>query len=91
MEDLPRQVRICQNTSCRKLGSAKVLAAFQALPVEGVEILATRCLGQCGNGPMVLVLPDAIWYGGVHPDEVPAVVTKHLQGGTPVKGMLYST
>uniref|UniRef100_A0ACD5H1C6 Uncharacterized protein n=1 Tax=Desertifilum tharense IPPAS B-1220 TaxID=1781255 RepID=A0ACD5H1C6_9CYAN len=65
MEDLPRQVRICQNTSCRKLGSAKVLAAFQALPVEGVEILATRCLGQCGNGTdgFGLTRRHLVWWG----------------------------
>ena len=90
MENVPRQVRICQNTSCRKLGAPKVLAAFQALPVEGVEVVETGCLGQCGNGPMVLVLPEQVWYSGVRPQEVPAVVERHLKGGIPVKGMLYS-
>lgn len=38
---------------------------------------------------MVQVLPDEIWYGRVQPEEVPAVVERHLRGGQPVKAMLY--
>ena len=84
-----RTVLVCQSKACRKQGALKVLAAFQAHPVEGVEADASPCLGQCGNGPMVLILPEEVWYNGVHPDEVPAVVERHLQKGEPVKAMLY--
>jgi (2Fe-2S) ferredoxin len=38
---------------------------------------------------MVLVQPEEVWYSGVRPDEVPAIVERHLQGGEPVKAMLY--
>jgi (2Fe-2S) ferredoxin len=38
---------------------------------------------------MVLVQPEEVWYSGVHPDEVPGVVRRHLVGGEPVKSMLY--
>lgn len=84
-----RQVLVCQNCNCRKQGAAKVLAAFQAHPVTGVEVVGSSCLGQCGNGPMVLIAPDEVWYSRVHPDEVPAVVKRHLSGGKPVAAMLY--
>ncbi len=47
-------------------------------------------MGQCGNGPMVRVLPDDIWYGQVRPDEVPAIVEHHLQNGQPIRAMLYA-
>jgi len=82
-------VRVCQNRACKKQGAAKVLAAFKASVVPGVTVTATGCLGQCGNGPMVLVLPDRIWYSGVRPQEVPLVVEQHLLGGQEVKKMLY--
>ncbi|MCG6138401.1 MAG: (2Fe-2S) ferredoxin domain-containing protein [Nostoc sp. LLA-1] len=82
-------VRVCQNRTCKKQGAAKVLAAFTALPVPNVEVTASSCLGQCGNGPMVLVLPDMVWYSGVQPKEVPLVVEQHLLGGQSVKRMLY--
>jgi (2Fe-2S) ferredoxin len=84
-----RQVLICQNRTCRKQGAASVLAAFQNLSVTDITVLGSSCLGECGNGPMVLVTPEQIWYCRVHPSEVPAVIERHLQGGHPVSCMLY--
>ena len=84
-----RQVLICQSRSCRQQCAAEVLAAFQRLPVTGVTVIGSSCLGQCGNGPMVLVTPDQVWYSAVHPKEVPAVVEQHLQDNHPVVSMLY--
>ncbi|MFM2063387.1 MAG: hypothetical protein RLZZ507_3057 [Cyanobacteriota bacterium] len=82
-------VQICQHRSCRKQGAAEVLAAFQALPVADVTVTASGCLGLCGNGPIVLVLPEMVWYSRVLPLEVHLVVEKHLLGGQRVKQMLY--
>lgn len=86
---MERRLLVCQNRTCGKQGSRKVLAIFQQHPVPGVEVKGCSCLGQCGNGPMVLVLPDSIWYGGVRADEVPTIVERHLRHDTPVTGMLY--
>lgn len=82
-------VRVCQNRTCKKQGAAKVLAAFTAFPIPDVTVTASRCLGQCGNGPMVLVLPDMVWYSGVQPDEVSLLIENHLLGGQRVEQMLY--
>ncbi|HLO51965.1 MAG TPA: (2Fe-2S) ferredoxin domain-containing protein [Kamptonema sp.] len=84
-----RRVLICQNRTCRKQGGAKVLAVFQDLPVPDVTIVPSSCLGECGNGPMVLVMPEEVWYDRVCPDEVQAIVERHLRGGKPVAAMLY--
>lgn len=86
-----RQVLVCQSRSCRKLGAAAVLAAFQASAsvVTDVSIIGSACLGQCGCGPMVLIMPEQIWYSGVLACEVPAVIERHLQAGHPVRAMLY--
>ncbi|UKO96659.1 (2Fe-2S) ferredoxin domain-containing protein [Nostoc sp. UHCC 0870] len=84
-----RCVRVCQNRTCKKQGAKEVLAAFAALPVAEVTVTASSCLGQCGNGPIVLVLPDMVWYSGVQPHEVPLVIEKHLLGGHRVQKMLY--
>lgn len=86
----PQTIRICQHRSCRKFGAASVLATFEQLAPETVEIETVQCLGQCGNGPMVLVLPEQIWYCRVLPEEVPAIVTRHLINGCPIAAMLYS-
>lgn len=92
MVDTPefsREVIVCQNRSCRKQGAAAVLAAFQRSAVTDITVIPGGCLGQCGNGPMVLVTPDQIWYSRVHPEEVLLVVEGHLKGGRPVMSMLY--
>lgn len=85
-----RCVLVCQNRTCKKQGSAQVLKAFQLRLVAGVAVVGSGCLGQCGSGPMVKVVPDNIWYSRIHPDEVPAVIQQHLVGGQPVKALLYS-
>ncbi|MBW4595033.1 MAG: (2Fe-2S) ferredoxin domain-containing protein [Brasilonema angustatum HA4187-MV1] len=85
----PKCVRVCQNRTCRKQGAAKVLEAFEALPTPEVTVTGSTCLGQCGNGPMVLVLPEMVWYSGVRPSEVPLLVEQHLRGGQRVTKMLY--
>lgn len=83
------RVRICQHKSCRKQGAVKVFKAFKALAPADVSIEPSGCLGQCGNGVMVLVLPDEIWYCRVLPEEVGAIVDRHLVQGQPIKAMLY--
>jgi (2Fe-2S) ferredoxin len=82
-------VLVCQNRTCRKQGAAAVLAKFQDYAGADFRVEGTGCLGQCGNGPMVLVEPDEVWYCRLNPKEVPVVVEQHLQGGMPVKAMLY--
>ncbi|HBB31554.1 MAG TPA: ferredoxin [Cyanobacteria bacterium UBA8803] len=71
-----RRILVCQNRSCRKQGATAVLAAFHVSSLTDITVIGSGCLGQCGNGPMVLVLPEQIWYSRVHPDEVPAMVKK---------------
>ncbi|MBR8837669.1 MAG: (2Fe-2S) ferredoxin domain-containing protein [Stigonema ocellatum SAG 48.90 = DSM 106950] len=82
-------VRVCQNRACRKQGAVKVLAAFKASPVPEVTVTGSGCLGQCGNGPIVLVVPDMVWYSGVRPSVVPLVVEQHLMRGQRVAQLLY--
>ena len=76
----PRCVRVCQNRTCKKQGAAKVLAAFAALSIPDVMVMASSCLGECGNGPMVLILPDMVWYSSVQPDEVSLLIEEYLLG-----------
>ncbi|MEP0910236.1 (2Fe-2S) ferredoxin domain-containing protein [Leptolyngbya sp. GB1-A1] len=65
----PCTILVCQNKACRKSGSKAVLAAFQNHKISEVPVIGSGCLGHCGNGPMVLVLPDEIWYRRVRAEE----------------------
>lgn len=73
-----KEILICHNRTCRKQGSKKVMAAFEANAVANVTLTGSGCLGKCGNGPMVLILPDQVWYSHVHPSEVPALLNRLL-------------
>jgi (2Fe-2S) ferredoxin len=84
-----KTVLICQSKTCCKAGAANVISVFRANALASAEIVASGCLGQCGNGPMVLVLPEEVWYCRVHPDEVLTVIDRHLHHNRPIKAMLY--
>ena len=39
------------------------------------------CLDQCESGPVVVLYPTAIWYGGVTPDDVERILDETVIGG----------
>lgn len=84
-----RFVGVCQNRSCLRSGSDRVLAALQKHQSSSLMVAGSGCLGQCGSGPMVRVMPDNTWYCRVRPKDVPEIVTEHFQGNQPVKRLLH--
>ncbi len=54
-----------------------------------VRINHAGCFSQCGNGPMVVVYPDAIWYAHVSPADAAEIVESHLVAGVPVERLRY--
>ncbi|MEJ6952542.1 2Fe-2S ferredoxin [Natronospora cellulosivora (SeqCode)] len=46
-----------------------------------VMLTNTGCLGICDKGPIVIVYPEGVWYGGVTPDDVEEIVESHLENG----------
>jgi (2Fe-2S) ferredoxin len=52
---------------------------------DTVRINKAGCLNQCEHGPMVVVYPEAVWYGNVQPADAAAIVREHLVGGKPVE------
>lgn len=81
---------ICQHRSCQRNGSSEVLAAFrQADKPKGVMIAESDCMGQCGSGPTVRVMPDDVWYCRVTAADVPRIIEQHLQNGKPVQDLLH--
>lgn len=85
----PHQVIVCNHQTCHQQGAEAVVQALKATLPETVELVVGQCLGQCGSGPMVLVLPEQIWYNQVQPQDVPRIVRQHLGLGEPVKDKLY--
>ncbi len=80
-----RRLLVCQNRTCRKQGSAKILAAFKTFDMPNITVEKSGCLGKCGSGPMLLVLPEEIWYSHVQPQNISVIMEQHLLSRLPVK------
>ncbi len=42
------------------------------------------CLRVCGGGPILLIWPEGITYGGVTPERIERILHEHVIGGQPV-------
>ncbi len=56
---------------------------------SSIRINNAGCMDQCGNGPMVVVYPECVWYCGVKPEDADAIFREHLVGGRPVERLIY--
>jgi (2Fe-2S) ferredoxin len=43
------------------------------------------CLRICAQGPVLLIWPDGIVYGGVTPERIAPIIDEHVIGGTPIE------
>jgi len=93
-----RHVFVCQNVrpegaprpSCTPDGKGELLPELKkfakAAGLEGaIRINKAGCLDQCEHGPVMVVYPEAVWYGFVHVRDVEEIVQEHLVHGRPVE------
>jgi (2Fe-2S) ferredoxin len=74
----PVCILVCHNRTCRKQGAVEVFAALRSIVPPDITTDACGCLGKCGNGPMVLVLPARTWYDRVRPQDVSKILAAVL-------------
>ena len=69
----------------------KVLRAGAAQAGKQVEVRINKagCFSQCGYGPMIVVYPENVWYGGVQESDLSEILESHILGGRPVKRLIY--
>jgi (2Fe-2S) ferredoxin len=56
---------------------------------DRVRINRSGCFSQCGNGPMVVVYPEGVWYCAVSPADASEIVERHLLSGEPVERLRF--
>ena len=56
---------------------------------QDVRINKAGCFSQCGHGPMIVVYPENVWYGGVQQADLQEIVQSHILGGKPVERLRY--
>ncbi|MFZ5642594.1 MAG: 2Fe-2S ferredoxin [Bacillota bacterium] len=79
-----------QKGFCHSKESVEIVNAFMEEIEDrglGGEVMVsnTGCFSLCERGPVVVVYPDNVWYGGVSPEDVVEIMDDHIEGGSPVK------
>jgi (2Fe-2S) ferredoxin len=77
-----KHVAVCTNQTCAADGSPAVLERLRQAVRDSdacdARVTRSSCLGRCGDGPMVAVYPDGVWYGGVGDVDAGRIVSSHL-------------
>jgi (2Fe-2S) ferredoxin len=64
-------------------------AGAQKAGRRDIRINKAGCFSQCGHGPMIVVYPENVWYGGVQQSDLEEIVQSHILGGKPVERLRY--
>jgi len=79
---------------CHKKGSLGLLPYLEGELADrglaGVTVTATGCLNVCDRGPILVVQPENLWYGGIDSEGAIDEVLDGLEAGTPASGRLLS-
>lgn len=101
MSGFERHLFICVNERseedprgcCVARGAQDVAKALKKrLYAQGMKRVVrankAHCLDQCARGTVLVVYPEAVWYGGVTVDDVDEIIEQHILGGNPVERLV---
>jgi len=84
------QILVCGGTGCVSSNCADVEKAIvEELKEQGitkdVRVYQTGCMGICALGPVMLMLPDRIFYTELNPEKAKEIVRSHLVNHQPIE------
>ena len=79
-----RQILICGGAGCISSGCAEVSAAASEMLAQlkltrSVKLMETGCMGTCAVGPVMLILPERMFYTNLTPETVRRVIESHIR------------
>ena len=88
-------VLICGGTGCTSSGSItlrdKLAEELKAKGLEDeIKIVMTGCFGLCALGPIMIVYPEGTFYSRVTTEDIPEIVSEHLEKGRIVERLVYN-
>ena len=88
------EIMLCSGTGCVAGGAFRIKDAIEnELAKRGLQnevaIVPTGCNGFCGQGPLVVIKPDGIFYAWLKPEDIPFLVEEHFLKGRPVKKFMF--
>ena len=77
---------------CHKKGAVGLLPYLENeladRRLSGVTVTATGCLNLCDRGPILVVYPDNLWYGGIDSEGAIDEILDALEEGKPASRVL---
>ena len=86
---------LCAGTACVSNKSFKIKELLEKeIKKQGLEnealVVMTGCNGFCAVGPVMVVMPDGIFYHSLTEEDIPFFVEEHLLKGRPVKKLMFT-
>ncbi|SDC77656.1 MULTISPECIES: NADH-quinone oxidoreductase subunit NuoF [unclassified Candidatus Frackibacter] len=87
-------ILVCTGQECKQKGGKEVERILvKELKRFGlndeIKVISTDCLGACEAGPLMVIYPEGVYYGGVQIEDVREIVEEHLLKGRRVNRLLY--
>lgn len=96
-----KHVFLCTNqkasgkTCCANTGGEPYFEYLKAKLLERalhgpgkIRVSKSGCLGRCGEGPCIVVYPDAIWYRYASFQDIDKIIEEHLVNNSVVKTLM---
>ena len=85
---IEKEIILCDGKSCSKNGNLKKVLDEQISAhslKDKVSVISSGCLGHCGKGPVMLVLPDNVYYKELTEEKIIKIIENHIIKNEPVK------
>jgi NADH:ubiquinone oxidoreductase subunit F (NADH-binding)/(2Fe-2S) ferredoxin/NAD-dependent dihydropyrimidine dehydrogenase PreA subunit len=85
---------VCGGTGCVSAKAEEIIDNLKAeLKSHGydneIKVVKTGCFGFCGQGPIVKIHPDNVFYVKVTPEDAKEIIEEHIIKGRRVERLLY--
>jgi (2Fe-2S) ferredoxin len=89
LTQVSRHLFLCNGGSCTRKGADQTTAKIrECIKDEGldpeVHTTKTYCNGRCDDGPVVIVMPEGVWYKNITPEMSKKFVMQQLVKGQPL-------
>lgn len=71
----------CISSNCHAVRDALIKSIEENNMEKQVHVAETGCIGTCALGPVMVVLPEGVFYTKLTPAEIPSIVSSHLVSG----------
>lgn len=94
MSKVRSHIMVCGGTGCIASQSDEIIENLNASLKEvgydkEIDVVKTGCFGFCGQGPIIKIHPDNVFYVKVKPDDCGEIINEHIVKGRIVDRLLF--